>query len=461
MVWVDLRHCKDGPGIHNELPGTWEKEVVDNGIDVDDAITKHQPGVLCFDYDLPDQSDLRFLERIRSQYPCIPMVILTQDHTVEMAVWALRLRVWDYFTKPLEIDGLISSFMGLPEPGPDSCRHRDDCRAMQPLGLLPEFCPHEIIPKKVPTALATTYVREHLDKKVSLEIVAKLCGMSRSHFSRSFRSNYGITFQKFLAQQRIDKALTLLKDPDLQITQVAFAVGFAELSSFTRTFQRHIGMSPSCYRKAITSQLLQYKDGRNQSTGFPKANPNPVLSVGPDGMPQYINPAASHLLKEIGLQNVEYILPTNHRMLVKNCLETRTPMSEERKIAGRTIVWSYCPIDDNETVHLYGNDIYEHLSDSPGVNRFYRENPDPVLSLEQDGVAHFVNPATLRLLEELELENIEDILPLNHKSLVKACLKTSTPLAEECSATGRTIVWSYYPTNNSDSIYIYSREISD
>lgn len=460
IVWLDLRNEKDEPGIHRNLPSTWELEVVNNGDGVSGAIAKYQPNVLCLDYDLPDKSNFKIIENIRSRHPWLPVVVLTHDKTVEMAVWALRLRVWDYIIKPMEIDGLISSLMGLPVPEINSCKHQNDCKAIQPI-TLPEFRSRKTNSKEISFALAASYVREHLDKKITLEIVAKLSGMSKSHFSRSFRNSHGITFQNFLAQHRIDKALTLLQDSDLQITQVAFAVGFAELSSFTRTFQRHIGMSPSYYRKAIMSRLLKNKDGISLSTGFPKANPNPVLSVGPEGIPQYVNPAATHLLKEIGLQNVEYILPTNHRMLVKKCLETGTPMSEERKIAGRTIVWSYCPIDDSKIVHLYGNDIYEHLSNSPDARKYSSDNLEPVHSLERDGIAHFVNPATFHLLEELELKNIEDILPLNHKDLVKSCLKTRTPLAEECSTAGQKIIWSYYPGDSGDAIHIYSEKISD
>ncbi len=378
---------------------------------------------------------------------------------MELAIWALRLRVWDYFTKPVGIDELVNSIAGLPEMKPGTCKHGGDYWAIQPLDL-PESRSFGTTIKKIPTALATTYVREHLDKKISLEIVSKLCGMSKSHFSRSFKNDHGITFQNYLAQQRIDRALALLKDSDMQVTQVAFAVGFTELSNFTRTFQRHIGMSPSYYRKAITSRLLQIKDRRSQSTKFPKANPNPVLSVGPDGLPDFVNPAASYLLKEIGLENVEYILPTNHRVLVKTSLDTNMPMSEERRIAGRTIVWSYCPIDDSETVHLYGNDVSDYVSDSPGVESISRESTNPVLSLEPDGEPRFMNSATCQLLEELKLENIEEILPSNHTSLLKACLKTSTPLAEECRAAGRTIIWSYHPANSNDVIYVYGQEVS-
>ncbi|MEE8429248.1 MAG: hypothetical protein V3S33_07085, partial [Gammaproteobacteria bacterium] len=180
----------------------------------------------------------------------------------------------------------------------------------------------------------------------------------------------------------------------------------------------------------------------------------------PDGIPQFVNPAASYLVKEIGLRKIENILPIKHTELVRQCRKTGIPMSEERRIAGRTLVWSYCPMDDGDTVHLYGNDVSDYLSDHLGAKGLALKSPHPVLSSERDGVPQFTNPAISRLLEELGLENVEDILPPNHKGLVKACLKSSTPLAEKHSTAGRTIVWSYHPTNNNNEIYIYGQEVS-
>ena len=54
-----------------------------------------------------------------------------------------------------------------------------------------------------------------------------------------------------LIQQRMKKAVEFLKSSDLHVTQIALAVGYCELSNFTSTFQRTIGIRPSSFRKAI------------------------------------------------------------------------------------------------------------------------------------------------------------------------------------------------------------------
>jgi len=252
ILWVDLRHSINKPCIWGELSDACSIEVVDSLNDIESAVETNHYSALCFDFDQLDQSGRMLLEKTRLKLPLLPFLILTRDQSVEMVVWALRLRVWDYFIKPVDIGDLIESFACLPRPGANNRRRKGDCWTTQPSGLS-ESRQSQASVKTTSIAKAASYIRQHLDKKISLQVVAELCCMSKSHFSRSFKSTRGVTFQEFIAQQRMDKALALLRDSDIQITQVAFAVGFGELSNFTRTFQRHIGMSPSYYRKTMTS----------------------------------------------------------------------------------------------------------------------------------------------------------------------------------------------------------------
>ena len=99
--------------------------------------------------------------------------------------------------------------------------------------------------------------------------------------------------------------------------------------------------------------------------------------------------------------------------------------------------------------------------ESGGQTKFAEVNPNPVLSSSADGAFHFVNPATSRLLRNLKLERVDDILPGDHKELVKICLKTGVRLIQECEAAGHTLVWSYQPVEDGGEIYIYGHDISD
>jgi hypothetical protein len=69
------------------------------------------------------------------------------------------------------------------------------------------------------------------------------------------------------------------------------------------------------------------------------------------------------LLQDLGIEDVGEILPHNHKELVKACLTTNAPIIRERKIGGRTIIWSYYPIDDSDLIYIYGHDITDYHPD--------------------------------------------------------------------------------------------------
>ena len=103
----------------------------------------------------------------------------------------------------------------------------------------------------VPVEKAKRYIMENLASRLSLAEVAAECGISKYHFSRMFKSATGMSFSAFVNKMRIDMAKELLRQPQLNITQVCYASGFNDLSYFDKVFRRHTGTSPSGYRKRL------------------------------------------------------------------------------------------------------------------------------------------------------------------------------------------------------------------
>ncbi|WP_202610958.1 helix-turn-helix transcriptional regulator [Herbidospora solisilvae] len=78
--------------------------------------------------------------------------------------------------------------------------------------------------------------------------LAKAALMSPGHFSRSFRAAYGETPYSYLMTRRIERAKALLRNSDMSVTDVCFAVGCTSLGSFSSRFTELVGESPSAYR---------------------------------------------------------------------------------------------------------------------------------------------------------------------------------------------------------------------
>ena len=95
---------------------------------------------------------------------------------------------------------------------------------------------------------ARKFIEEHSAEEISLSKVAKAVNISSNHFSEKFKQVTGINFVEYVARTRFEKALRLLHDVDLRISEIAFAVGFQSLSQFNRVFKTLSGKSPSAYR---------------------------------------------------------------------------------------------------------------------------------------------------------------------------------------------------------------------
>ncbi len=78
--------------------------------------------------------------------------------------------------------------------------------------------------------------------------LAAVAHVSPAHFIRVFKATFGETPHRYLQRRRIERASALLRDTDLSVGDVCLAVGFTSFSTFTRTFGRIMGESPSAHR---------------------------------------------------------------------------------------------------------------------------------------------------------------------------------------------------------------------
>jgi AraC-like DNA-binding protein len=101
--------------------------------------------------------------------------------------------------------------------------------------------------RAVETAL---WIDANSHREIDLEDAAGQADISPFHFLRLFSSVLGVTPHQYLVRSRLRHAARLLADDDRPITDVAYDVGFGDLSNFVRTFHRAAGVSPRRFREA-------------------------------------------------------------------------------------------------------------------------------------------------------------------------------------------------------------------
>lgn len=97
---------------------------------------------------------------------------------------------------------------------------------------------------------ATALLSERIDRAVSLSEVAAECKLSVSHFARSFKQAVGQTPYRWLLDQRLDAAKSLMQHSGLRLSEIALGCGFADQASFTRAFKKIAGTSPGDWRRS-------------------------------------------------------------------------------------------------------------------------------------------------------------------------------------------------------------------
>jgi AraC-like DNA-binding protein len=88
-------------------------------------------------------------------------------------------------------------------------------------------------------------------ERLEVEDLAKAAGLSKAHFSREFRRTFGESPYVYLLTRRLERAAELLRNTDYSVAEVCLEVGLQGVGSFTTSFKRMYGMTPTAYRAAF------------------------------------------------------------------------------------------------------------------------------------------------------------------------------------------------------------------
>ena len=97
---------------------------------------------------------------------------------------------------------------------------------------------------------AALWIEANSHRKIELEDMARTSAISPFHFLRAFSAVLDVTPHQYLVRSRLRRAARLLADDDKAVTDIAYDVGFGDLSNFVRTFHRAAGVSPNKFRQA-------------------------------------------------------------------------------------------------------------------------------------------------------------------------------------------------------------------
>ena len=112
---------------------------------------------------------------------------------------------------------------------------------------------------------AQIWIQNNLNKPtITVKLIADLFGMSQRNFTRRFRKASNTTALKYIQTQRLSEAKNLLQNSNLSISEIAYRVGYIDVSYFTKLFKQFVSLTPKKYRDQVRAKLFNSRTVNTQ-----------------------------------------------------------------------------------------------------------------------------------------------------------------------------------------------------
>ena len=191
-----------------------------------------QPDIVIMDINIPIINGLKVIQTSRMKYPDMAFIIVSGYDDFSYCREALRMRITDYILKPVNYEEFGSCIDHLKIALYEN-RKTEEQDAQE---------------ERTITGIIR-YMQEHLDKEISLNILADEFHLSSQYISQLFKSEIGVNFLAYLTSIRMERAKKLLLATSLSIGEISEKCGYADYRVFTKAFKKEEGSTPSQYRR--------------------------------------------------------------------------------------------------------------------------------------------------------------------------------------------------------------------
>ena len=215
----------------------WEAhdcEVIGEAGDGMEAMTQidlNKPDIVIMDINIPILNGLKVIQMSRLKYPDMAFVIVSGYDDFEYCREALRLRITDYILKPVNYEEFGSCIDHLKISLYEKSVAKDSGKEEERV-----------------IAGVIRYMQEHLEEEITLNVLAEKFHVSRTYISRLLKKYAGKSFLEYLTDVRFKHVEKLIADNKYKQYEIAEMVGYKDITYFSVTFKKLIGVSPSEYQ---------------------------------------------------------------------------------------------------------------------------------------------------------------------------------------------------------------------
>ena len=226
-----------------ELEADFEVRTAADGNEALRKLDESTPDIILTDLMMPGMDGIELCRRLKSNphTVSIPLIILTAKHDLGVKIEGLTIGADDYITKPFNLDVLrlrMKRLIELTAKGATRTLVDPEPEAIKITPLDEKF-----IEK------AMKYVSDNLDSShLSVEELSGHLGMSRVRLYKKIKQITGKTPIEFIRIIRLKRAAQLLRESQLNVSEIAYQTGFNNPKAFSKYFKEEFGILPSAYQ---------------------------------------------------------------------------------------------------------------------------------------------------------------------------------------------------------------------
>ena len=233
--------------------------VMQSAFDGDEALEKIDrlmPDIIITDLMMPKRDGKSLVEAIRGndEWAHIPIIVLSAKSQATSKIELYELGVDNFLAKPFDIEELeavvnatlkqrkqLRDIFRSKHLNTETIAEKEHVQVIQT-----EQTEELVIEASTLLEDLKAYISDHIDEsELSVNEIAKQMGMGRNRFQKEVKELSGLTPVEFVRSYRLNEARLMLKDKSRNVSEVAYAVGFSNLSYFTRSFKQEFGILPS------------------------------------------------------------------------------------------------------------------------------------------------------------------------------------------------------------------------
>ena len=233
-----------------QLEDKFNIHIANNGVDGLKKVHLYHPDIVVTDQMMPEMDGLEMLQSIRKDFQIshIPVIILTAKNDEGAKTKAITLGANAYITKPFSKEYLLARIDQLLS---ERLLFRERIRLqMENQKTTEEDSYEQYLVKKDVQFLEKIHqvIEENMDDSdFNIDTIASGIGLSRSAFFKKLKSLTGLAPVDLVKEIRLNKSVELIKNTDLSISEIAFAVGFKDSGYYSKCFRKKYNQTPREY----------------------------------------------------------------------------------------------------------------------------------------------------------------------------------------------------------------------